>query len=137
MSKMKHKQMVSVGFDIIPLRTDFSLVRNLYLYADEHFEGNVELLTDRIVSEYIKTNSDNRRLTTYIGYSAEYTYNLRVKVETKSNLDDFCEKFCKKTNRSEVVKAALYQWELQLRDRYEWNSEVKKGDGPRLPKEAV
>lgn len=107
------------NFTVVQLRTDHQLIRNLYLEADRLYEGKVELLSDKIVKEYIAEHRGYRRLTTYIGYATEYIYNVRLEIHTKMELDDFCGSFHNGVTLSEVIKAALYNWELSLRDKYE------------------
>lgn len=134
-SKVIFRPEIPFDFEKIQIRTDFSLVRNLYLESDKNYNGRVELLTDKIIKDYIKDHEGYRRITTYIGYRSDYAYNVRLHVSTKEDLDAFCALFDCGVYRAEVIKAALYQWELNLRERYEGYYTKKKQSRSRDPLE--
>lgn len=52
-------------FEKVRIRTDFALVRNLYLEADRLYDGKVEPTTDKIIRDYIEDHKGLRRITTY------------------------------------------------------------------------
>lgn len=98
------------------IRTDIRLIRNLYNFADRFFGGKVELVSDKMIRDYMDAHKDCNRLTTYLGYSTDYVYNIRMDYNTKMRLNKFCEKFECGVYLSEVVKASLYMWDISTRD---------------------
>ena len=132
-SKVVFHPEIPHDFEKVRIRTDFALVRNLYLEADRLYNGKVELLTDRIIRDYIEDHRGLRRITTYIGYRTDYEYSVRMHVTTKDDLGVFCAMFDCGVSMAEVMRAALYQWELNLRERYEGYYKREKKGGFRDP----
>ena len=114
------------NFIQFPIRTDHRLITRLYEESDKQgkpmkglkslspkFDPIVASLTDKILVEYLDTHFDDKVLTTYIGFSSTYRYNVQIKESTLDRIAELATRFG--TKNGQIIKAALYIWELQLR----------------------
>ena len=93
------------------IRTDERIVQMLYKCSDRHYKGKVNLLTDKIINDYIDIHDGDVLLTDYRGVSNCYRYNLQMRRATLDRLMDMAEKYGEP--KGVVAKMALYLWLLQ------------------------
>jgi len=98
-------------FVMFSIRTDIRIVQELYKCSDRHYSGKVNLLTDKIINDYIDIHDGDMLLTDYRGVSNLYRYNLQMKRITLDRLMDMAEKY--EEPKGAVAKMALYLWLLQ------------------------
>jgi len=107
-------------FIVFSIRTSASVVMRLYQHSDKYYKGKVQILTDKIINEYIDIHSADPMLTTYIGENKGkkdvdrcYKYNLQIRKSTLDRLNDMAEDF--QEPKASIAKAALRIWILGLK----------------------
>ena len=113
--------MSSDQFVVFAIRSTNRVIECLYRHVDAHAGLRVEVLADKIISEYVDTHKDDKMLTCYIGenkglkatdpyWVQEKRYNLQLKASTLAKLrlmaDDFNEPV------GTLAKTALRLWLL-------------------------
>lgn len=98
-------------FVMFAIRTDVRIIQELYQYSDRHYNGKVNVLTDKIINDYIDIHDGDLLLTDYRGVSILHRYNLQMKKTTLDRLMDMAEKYGEP--KGVVARMALYLWLLQ------------------------
>ncbi len=98
-------------FVMFAIRTDQRIVQELYKRSDMSYGGKVNILTDKIINDYIDIHDGDILLTDYRGVSNMYRYNLQMKRTTLDRLMDMAEKYGEP--KGVIAKMALYLWLLQ------------------------
>ena len=93
------------------IRTDQRIVQELYKRSDMSYGGKVNILTDKIINDYIDIHDGDFLLTDYRGVSNLYRYNLQMKRATLDRLIDMAARY--EEPKGVIAKMALYLWLLQ------------------------
>ena len=93
------------------IRTDQRIVQELYKRSDMSYGGKVNILTDKIINDYIDIHDGDLLLTDYRGVSNLYRYNLQMKRATLDRLIDMAARY--EEPKGVIAKMALYLWLLQ------------------------
>ena len=93
------------------IRTDQRIVQELYKRSDMSYGGKVNILTDKIINDYIDIHDGDMLLTDYRGISNLYRYNLQMKRCTLDRLIDMAARY--EEPKGVIAKMALYLWLLQ------------------------
>ena len=99
------------------IRTDQRIVQELYKRSDMSYGGKVNILTDKIINDYIDIHDGDLLLTDYRGVSNLYRYNLQMKRATLDRLIDMAARY--EEPKGVIAKMALYLWLLQNLQRDE------------------
>lgn len=113
--------MASDQFTVFAIRSTNRVISALYKYADSHPNEKIEVLTDRIIGDYIDLHKDDKMLTCYIGenkgikkvdpyWTAEKRYNLQMRESTLLKLREMAEDFNEPVGT--IAKIALRIWLL-------------------------
>lgn len=98
-------------FTTLSVRTDQRLVHALYKHSDKKYKGRVNVLTDKIINEYMDIHDGDVLLTDYCGIDISHRYNLQIRYGTYKRLCDMSERYSESKGR--IAKIALYIWLLQ------------------------
>ena len=98
-------------FVMFAIRTDQRIVQELYKCSDRRYNGKVNILTDKIINDYIDIHDGDLLLTDYRGVSNCYRYNLQMKRATLDRLIDMAARY--EEPKGVIAKMALYLWLLQ------------------------
>ena len=106
-------------FTVFTVRGNSFIIRSLYQYADKHFKGKVNLLTDQMMNEYMNIHWDDPMITCYAGDRGDkerdpyYKYNFQIRQSTRDRLDQFA--YDLQLPRAVIASAALRIWYLGLK----------------------
>ena len=103
--------MSSNRFTVLSVKLHKDLVVVLYREASKIPGSRVEILTDRIVNEYIDIHKDDRMLTTYVYGGGEYKYNFQMRQKTAERVREMAKKY--HTSISTILKTVIKIWVLQ------------------------
>lgn len=107
-------------FTVFTVRISEVIVYNLYKHSDKHYKGKVNILTDKILNDYMDTHLGDRMLTDYVGENKGgklrnpyYKYNLQIRQSTRDRLNDMADEF--QVARSVIAGIALKIWMMGLK----------------------
>lgn len=105
-------------FTTFTVRGNQSMIYSLYRQADKHFKGKVNILTDKLINDYLDIHWEDPMITCYMGERGDrtrdpyYKYNFQIRKSTRDRLDQFA--YDLQLPRAVIVSAALRIWVMGL-----------------------
>lgn len=96
-------------FTVFRVKTDINIVIALYKLAKKE-NTSIHRFTDAIINEYMDIHDGDRKLTTYIGSSCSYPYNLQIRYGTYKRVVEMAKKY--NTLKTTIFKTALDIWQM-------------------------
>ena len=107
-------------FTTFTVRGNATLIGSLYRQADKHFKGKVNILTDKLINDYLDVHWNDPMITCYIGERGQgirdpyYKYNFQIRKSTRDRIDQFA--YDLQLPRAVIASAALRIWWMGLAD---------------------